>query len=88
MIKEGYHLLVEGLKNINRRKLEFKIVEKMIKAHPIDLSEVASIGPDELSLTGDSENSVITISATLSLSFETSWRREMGVGRRWAQSAF
>lgn len=57
--------------------MEFKIVEKMIKVHPIDLSEFTSVGLDELSLIEDTENIVITISATVSVSFGKSWRREM-----------
>ena len=76
MTKENNHHLIKGLKNINRRKLESKIVEKMIKVHPIDLSEFTSTGLDELSLTEDTENIVITISATISVIFESSWRRD------------
>lgn len=57
--------------------MEFKIVEKMIKVHPIDLSEFTSVGLDEFSLIEDTENIVSTISATVSVSFGKSWRREM-----------
>ena len=77
MVKENNHHPVKGSKNISRRKLESKIVEKMIKVHPIDLSEFASLRLDELFLTEDTEKIVITISATVCVIFETLWRREV-----------
>lgn len=55
MAKENNHHPVKGLKNINRRKLESKIVEKMIKVHPIDLNEFTSVRLDELFVTEDTE---------------------------------
>lgn len=44
MIKEDNHHPVKRFKNINRRKLESKEVEMMIKVHPIDLRKFTSIG--------------------------------------------
>lgn len=76
MIKEDNHHLEKGFKNINRRKLESKEVEMMIKVHPIDLSKFTSIGL-ELFVTEDTEKIVITVSATASVIFETSWTREV-----------
>lgn len=57
--------------------MESKIVEKMIKVHPIDLSEFASLRLDELFLTEDTEKIGITISATVCVILETLWRREV-----------
>lgn len=57
--------------------MESKIVEKMIKVHPIDLSEFASLRLDEFFLTEDAEKIVITISATVCVILETLWRREV-----------
>lgn len=45
--------------------------------HPIDLSEFTSIRLDELFLTEDTEKIVTTISATVSVIFETLWKREV-----------
>lgn len=52
--------------------MESRVVEKMINVHPIDLSKFTSIGIDELFLRKDTEKIVITISATVSVIFETS----------------
>lgn len=59
MVKENNHHPVKGLKNTNRRKLESKIVEKMIKVHLIDLSTFTSIRLDESFLTEDREKIVV-----------------------------
>ena len=59
MVKENNHRPVKGSKNTNRRKLESKIVEKMIKVYPIDLSTFTSIRLDESFLTEDSEKIVV-----------------------------
>lgn len=59
MVKENNHHPVKGSKNTNRGKLESKIVEKMIKVYPIDLSTFTSIRLDESFLTEDSEKIVV-----------------------------
>lgn len=61
--------LKKGWKNMNKRKLESKIVEMMIKVHPVDWSELTSIGPDELFLTEHTESIAVTVSATVSVRF-------------------
>lgn len=57
--------------------MEPEIVEKMIKVHPVDLSEFTSVGLDELPLREGTRKTVIRIPAMVPVILETSRKREV-----------